>query len=578
MKFLLFLLTMSFVPYSSGDETNAVILKKIDGLRSSNPEQSQILLKSIDEHLLTENEKRLYQYLTGYHSIINGQPNEALEFLQPLVNTAEDVAFKTRVLGTLLTAYMYSNDWQNALEIAALLQKHIEIKSPVKSTYINTIKFELLSFYNNIGEHEEAKKLSKKLLNTPLSKRLRCITYIEWLNSEINTSTQSITVEAFKNGEKLCSQVDEPIGLQGLNAYWAEFYIETQQPQKALNILINNLPNVETINYPALTAGFKGLLAKSYFKLEQYEQAEYYAKAILDSKQQHNYHSAITGAYKILAEIYDTRQQSNKALHYYKSYQTASQEALDKDNAKQLAIQKAKLDALQKNNQIRLLDKENSLLRTQALLAHKSAQNRQLILAMLTVVLFIMMFWTYKNRRTYTKIRHMAETDELTGIANRHYFSTLAGSAISFCKKTRQPVSFVLFDLDFFKKINDNYGHQVGDKALKLAVDAAKLACRKNDIIGRLGGEEFAIILPGCGNHLAAHIAEKCRKEIAKADYLVCGYELQLTASFGVSDSTSCSYEFDKLFAGADNALYQSKHLGRDQVFSYQPVPDKMTN
>jgi diguanylate cyclase (GGDEF)-like protein len=120
------------------------------------------------------------------------------------------------------------------------------------------------------------------------------------------------------------------------------------------------------------------------------------------------------------------------------------------------------------------------------------------------------------------------------------------------------------------KKINDNYGHLIVDEALKMAVNAAKSGCRKNDTIGRLGGEEFGILLPGCGNHLATHIAEKCRRAIEKVNTSESGQQFTLTARFGVSDSSVCGYEFTPLFAGADRALYQAKDLGRNQVFNYQ--------
>jgi diguanylate cyclase (GGDEF)-like protein len=127
-----------------------------------------------------------------------------------------------------------------------------------------------------------------------------------------------------------------------------------------------------------------------------------------------------------------------------------------------------------------------------------------------------------------------------------------------------------MIDLDYFKRINDTYGHQAGDVALKIAVDAAKSACRKNDIVGRLGGEEFGVLLPGCASHLASFIAENCRKAIEQADFTSSGHDLDVTASFGIADSSNCEYNFEKLFAGADYALYQSKDLGRNRVVQYQ--------
>jgi diguanylate cyclase (GGDEF)-like protein len=176
---------------------------------------------------------------------------------------------------------------------------------------------------------------------------------------------------------------------------------------------------------------------------------------------------------------------------------------LDQKSDKLHSIQKVKLSLIEKNTLIALLEKENSLLKTQVLLDDESAHNRRLVLALLMMALVIFILWAYKNRKTYLEMRYFAQTDELTGIANRHYFAQLAISAIKLSEKTDQPVSFIIFDLDYFKKINDVHGHLIGDEALKMAVNAAKFTCRKNDTIGLLGGEKFGILLAVCGNHIA---------------------------------------------------------------------------
>jgi diguanylate cyclase (GGDEF)-like protein len=110
---------------------------------------------------------------------------------------------------------------------------------------------------------------------------------------------------------------------------------------------------------------------------------------------------------------------------------------------------------------------------------------------MMALVIFIL--WSYKNRKTYLEMRYFDQADELTDIANRHYFPQLALSAIKMCEKTDQPISFDVFDLDYFKKINDVHGNLIGDEALKVAVNAAKSACRKNNTNGHLSAEEFGI-------------------------------------------------------------------------------------
>lgn len=519
---------------------------------------------------MTNNEKELYQYLTALNFLINGNVSKAKVLLPSLVENSKDIHIQRRALVTLLSLYATSNDWLNALQTANLLNDYLKTELNLKKIEIEQIKFSILNFYNNIGEYNLAKQMAVDLLNDNISLRTRCLASTELLNSQINTSVSNLDIKDFENTVELCLRLNEPIISQVINAYLAEYYLTLNNPYKAIELLETNISKVISTQYQALIAGFYDLLAQSHLLSKNYPEAERYAQILSDTEEQHQYQPAITTAYKVLAEINEQRKNYDQAFYYYKKYSESSQIEIDQNNAKLLAIQKAKLSVIEKNTQIALLDKENTLLKTQALLDSQSAQNKRLALSIFTMAFVMVILWIYKHRKNYLEMRYFAQTDELTGIANRHHFAQLAFSAIKLCNKTDQPVSFVIFDLDFFKKINDTYGHIVGDEALKMAVNAAQSACRRNDIIGRLGGEEFGILLTGCGNHLAAHIAEKCRKAIEKIDTSASGHQFTLTASFGVSDSSVCGYEFTALFAGADKALYRSKNLGRNQVFNYQ--------
>jgi diguanylate cyclase (GGDEF)-like protein len=552
------------------DGNFSVQIAKADELRLSDPKQSKMILENIDEAQLRAGDLELYQFLTGYNLFINGNVQKAKSTLKILSENSKTIDIKVRALGTLLSVNATSNDWLNALQTVNILFAYLEPELNPKNTKVGLIKYNILNFYNNIGEYELAKNIAKDLLNIDISPRLQCLTSIELLNSKIKASIDSINVIDFEKASKLCTKLNEPVLFQSVNGYFAEYHLALNSPRKAVELLESNIANVKATQYQALIAGFYSLLAQSHLALENYSEAERCALILIDTEEQHHYQPSITTAYKVLAEVNEQRKYYDQAYYYYKQYSEANQIELDQNNAKLLAIQKAKLDVIEKNTQIALLDKENTLLKTQALLDNESAQNRRLALALLIMALVVFILWAYKNRKTYLEMRYFAQTDELTGIANRHHFAQLAHSAIKLCRKTDQPVSFMIFDLDFFKKINDSYGHLVGDEALKMAVNAAKSACRLNDTVGRLGGEEFGIILPGCGNHLATHIAEKCRRAIEKVDTSASGHKFALTASFGVADSSVCSYDFTTLFAGADRALYQAKDLGRNQVYNYQ--------
>jgi diguanylate cyclase (GGDEF)-like protein len=554
--------------YGSIDYDN--ILKLADSVRSSAPNQSYDLLKNIDKSQLTKIQKNLYDFLLAHYHFTNGEPQKSKKLLIQLLEEESINTIKFRAFSSLITVYMSIHDWSNAIQTTKTLQLELSHKPELHYITREESEFKIFDFYNQIGEYQHAKKLGVELMAKVKSTKIQCVTKTNLLFSHMETTPEQISPKDFYQAKSLCQVLRDTMLDNIVNAYFAKYYLIINKPLEAIEVLSSNLAAVKSTQYQALIASFHELMSKSYLAINDFEQAEKYAKIVLSSEKQHQYEPSITTAYQVLADVAEQSKNFDQAFYYYKQYSEAKQLNLDQETAKVLALQKAQFDDVEKSVQIALLDKENALLKTQALLDITSAQNKRLALALLTMVLIVFVLWTYKNRRNYLRMQHYAQTDELTGIANRHYFTQQANTAIMYCKRTDQPVSFIMFDLDYFKRINDTYGHQAGDVALKIAVDAAKLACRKNDIVGRLGGEEFGILLPGCASHLASFIAEKCRKAIEHSDFTSSGHKLDVTASFGIADSSNCEYNFEKLFAGADFALYQSKDMGRNRVVQYQ--------
>jgi len=157
-----------------------------------------------------------------------------------------------------------------------------------------------------------------------------------------------------------------------------------------------------------------------------------------------------------------------------------------------------------------------------------------------------------------------AMTDPLTGLFNRRAFLEAAERLIARRAREAQPVSVLLFDLDHFKSINDRFGHAVGDDAIKLFALTASANTRASDVIGRLGGEEFAAILPS-GATDAAHVAERLRTAFEHAGVEISGQRIGATVSIGIATAVS-PVAIDPLLARADNALYRAKANGRNRV------------
>jgi diguanylate cyclase (GGDEF)-like protein len=166
--------------------------------------------------------------------------------------------------------------------------------------------------------------------------------------------------------------------------------------------------------------------------------------------------------------------------------------------------------------------------------------------------------------RTVRAYKAAAATDPLTGIHNRRGFFDAAAALMSANKVSAQPVSVLVFDLDNFKSINDNFGHSIGDAMLQLFAGVARKTMRAGDVIGRLGGEEFVAILSGTLAE-AAIAAERVRSAFAAATADPNGYRIAATVSAGVACG-SADAAIELLIARADAALYRAKANGRDRV------------
>jgi diguanylate cyclase (GGDEF)-like protein len=163
------------------------------------------------------------------------------------------------------------------------------------------------------------------------------------------------------------------------------------------------------------------------------------------------------------------------------------------------------------------------------------------------------------------KMRELASHDSLTGLLSRHAFFENGNSYISLAKRDKNMFSVVMIDLDHFKSINDKYGHQAGDAVLKLFSDVVNSVSRNSDIIGRLGGEEFGLVLPSTGSSEAVEFSQRLHQAIAKAVLKYKSDLIQYTVSIGCASYRADSDEtLDDLLANADIALYQAKNSGRN--------------
>jgi diguanylate cyclase (GGDEF)-like protein len=170
------------------------------------------------------------------------------------------------------------------------------------------------------------------------------------------------------------------------------------------------------------------------------------------------------------------------------------------------------------------------------------------------------------------ELRGLAMTDSLTGALSRRAFQAEAARARDLASRHQHQLSCIMFDLDHFKAVNDTHGHGVGDLVLRAAVDMCRNELRAADVIGRMGGEEFAVLLPHTGLAEALAVAEKLRAAMAKVNVEADRGTVRVTASFGVAALDAQTGGIDGLLRNADMALYAAKEAGRNTCQAWRPA------
>ncbi len=170
------------------------------------------------------------------------------------------------------------------------------------------------------------------------------------------------------------------------------------------------------------------------------------------------------------------------------------------------------------------------------------------------------------SERIRRQWEHAASTDHLTGLPNRRTLANAGEGRVRHARDQGRPLSVAVIDIDNFKVINDHFGHEVGDSALKHAAERIELACRKQDLCGRQGGEEFVVVFNDLESQAALAAAERIRMFIEQQAFVVDGVTVPVTVSIGLADLIATDTSLDDVLRRADRALFRAKKAGRNRV------------
>jgi diguanylate cyclase (GGDEF)-like protein len=545
------------------------LIRQAESSKSAAPDVFPGLLKTLEARKDATALQRLeIRYLRAWAEVYAGRFDSGVEMAKQVLDEARDRDLKLRCGVLIVNAYALNGHFNEGLR--QLDQTLALAQQVTKADLRQTGELAAATLYNQLGQHDLARRYAEMVEPRPSTPRLGCFAGYLKFEALLHLDTMPADDAPILHAIGNCKHANETVMANLVRATLARQWIRHDGSERAMSLLEAHLPEAEGTHYPRLIAEFRSLIAELQYARGDLLKAESNAKeAATYSDGLANTPLTLVSAYSTLYRIAETRHDPAAALAYYKLFARAEKGYLQEVKARDLAYQLVRQETEQKNQQIQLLNRQNGLLQLQQRVEQQKAANSRLLMLCFALFTLLTVYWAYKTKRMQMSVRRMAETDALTGICNRHHFTNQAEKALAQCERSGEQVSLIMFDLDHFKSINDNYGHVTGDWVLKEVAKTCSELCRPVDYFGRLGGEEFAILLRGCDQKAATRIADDCRMRIARIESSESGFGFQTTASFGVTSTKTSKNDLDKLMSQADQMLYRAKREGRNRVKAY---------
>lgn len=351
--------------------------------------------------------------------------------------------------------------------------------------------------------------------------------------------------------------------------------LATQNPNQA-RYLINNLPTDRTMfNYAE-----QYLLLLAQAKIKQYEQQHNAVISLIEkAKLLTKYIVKKQLDLPLFSDAYLVQATSYAALKDYKNAYENKKTFVDdyndySDTKRENTIEKLtkKYEVANKNQENELLENQNKLkaLHLNAVKQQQQDLQKKIMLIFSTILLFVLLF--LRQFKVRKKLILLAKTDSLTTLLNRAALFKAGHVLVKKAKEENLELSVLLFDIDFFKLLNDEFGHSAGDAVLKKIAQLVSETMRSRDVFARLGGGQFAAILPSSDLSHAKAIAVRVLEKIARYNYSELGVKQNVTVSLGVANIKDTEREFDDILHAADLAMHQAKARGRNQIVSYETI------
>ena len=544
------------------------LLEQADKVRSSDRVSFNRVMSELAAHKsqMSSEQFNVLQLLEGYKAGIEGNYKSAETLLNQLINSDALLEVRFRAAFTLANIQSLSRNFVPAFTNLNLALSWIDkIEKPELRVQV------LISAaytYSESGLFDESQSYILQARQNTLTNRDSCLLGLLY-RQNMHSRNETYEGEQVSEIEQACTSANERLALAFMTALDAQLLESKQQHAAAYTLLQDGLAAAEKSKYPRLIADYYLGLARTSYALKEVTSATLYLDKIHAMSQSLGFSMPLVRSYELQTQIAEESNDISRALKFHKLFLKADRSLLDSRSEQQIAYHLAKGELLKKNQQLALVQEQFRVAELENELRNQEAQHTRLLVVVLVILSFGLIYFAYRLFRRHLFYKNAAENDNLTQISNRFHFESQFSKQLKRCKQLHKSIGLIVFDLDHFKKINDTFGHEAGDKTLQAVVRICNHFIRSEDVFGRIGGEEFAIALPDCQPDKILMLAEICRDAIEQldCDHIVPG--MKISASFGVSVSQVSGYGLADLMRNADQALYLAKHNGRNKVEFY---------
>jgi len=529
-------------------------------------EESQAALDALKPYMdqATPRQRDRVTLLRARNQVIAGNYDEAIGMVRPLREGGADPDIKLDAFRLSANAALNRDHFEDGYRfLRAGLNLLPEVDDPVPKVRLLAVAQWFFGMAGEPGKAIEYSTRALKLAQESGDPRMNCIALGELSQAQQNDGNLAAATAFRRQAMEACEAAFDPIMIAVSYSALGDLLVQQGHVDDGLEAVREGLERNEAAGYLDGVLNSRLSLGSALLAKGQPDKAKAILEPLAGQFEKLEFWRNVREAHQLLERIAEGRGDYRAALAHQHAADNADRKLLGQQRSRRVAYLQTEFDISAKEQQIELLREKNEVLG----LTDKARRQQQLLsygglaaVSVIGVLLFLLLMRSRSDRRY---LLWLSQHDGLTGLRNHSSFFRQANEALVASRGAGQPFSLVVADIDYFKIINDQHGHVVGDSVLRQVGRTLREVFGPVGIVGRIGGEEFAMALPGIRRERARELITELRERLHPV--YENGALVPLTMSYGVMEvGDSKSTEFMRRFA--DEALYEAKRRGRDRI------------